>query len=428
MSGEVPAGPVAGVGYGRVEVLAGQARELSGQIAVLQARLASIAAEIETEPAGFLGGVTPRWWLGFEAGLTAGEARQSAVAAEASVSCPKVFEQFAVGRISLGTMVRLAPVASVGNQDAICDTIEHATPSQLEIFARDAARVIAADRPAPTDRLSWGYGRDGRWKIHGDLAPELGALAESALSVTRATLIRELAPAPDETAGLDCTDPTGVDVFTRAAETVLAAGAVDGRVPEAHQIVVHCDLDAFLAAHGVPTEAPVAAWIQGGGAVDPAFVGSILATSSIRYLLTTHRADPVFLTKASRVATPNQLRALWARDRCCQFGDCGSTRRLRAHHLTFWSHGGQTRLDNLVLICPKHHRRIHVEGWSLTRDPATGEVTTAPPHAPGRHRRRWHPPPPPQPPPVPARPPHHQGDHATHWARDIILTHWLPAA
>jgi hypothetical protein len=30
-----------------------------------------------------------------------------------------------------------------------------------------------------------------------------------------------------------------------------------------------------------------------------------------------------------------------------------------------WAEGGATRLDNLVLLCRHHHRRVHEEGWRL---------------------------------------------------------------
>ena len=32
----------------------------------------------------------------------------------------------------------------------------------------------------------------------------------------------------------------------------------------------------------------------------------------------------------------------------------------------FWEHGGCTDLDNLLALCPAHHRAIHVRDWTLT--------------------------------------------------------------
>jgi hypothetical protein len=37
------------------------------------------------------------------------------------------------------------------------------------------------------------------------------------------------------------------------------------------------------------------------------------------------------------------------------------------HHLLPWAQGGATDLDNLVLICHRHHWLVHEGGWKLVR-------------------------------------------------------------
>ena len=50
--------------------------------------------------------------------------------------------------------------------------------------------------------------------------------------------------------------------------------------------------------------------------------------------------------------------------------------QLYIHHITWYSHGGPTRLDNLVLLCRRHHKRLHTPGWHAKLLPdATLEVT-----------------------------------------------------
>jgi len=39
-----------------------------------------------------------------------------------------------------------------------------------------------------------------------------------------------------------------------------------------------------------------------------------------------------------------------------------------AHHIHHWAHGGETRLDNLVLLCRTHHRLIHEGGHEIVQD------------------------------------------------------------
>lgn len=39
-----------------------------------------------------------------------------------------------------------------------------------------------------------------------------------------------------------------------------------------------------------------------------------------------------------------------------------------AHHIQHWSTGGETRLDNLMLLCSQHHKLVHEGGFTLQRD------------------------------------------------------------
>jgi hypothetical protein len=60
-------------------------------------------------------------------------------------------------------------------------------------------------------------------------------------------------------------------------------------------------------------------------------------------------------------------RALGARDARCRFPGC-TARRCDAHHITHWSNGGDTSLDNLVLLCRWHHRLVHEGGFRVSCD------------------------------------------------------------
>jgi hypothetical protein len=50
-----------------------------------------------------------------------------------------------------------------------------------------------------------------------------------------------------------------------------------------------------------------------------------------------------------------------------------------AHHLKSWLLGGPTNVDNLILLCRRHHLRVHEHGWSLHLDHHTGIVTAQTP-------------------------------------------------
>ena len=76
--------------------------------------------------------------------------------------------------------------------------------------------------------------------------------------------------------------------------------------------------------------------------------------------------------RRTRTISPALRRALAARDRQCRFPGCGN-RRVDAHHIEHWADGGRTALDNLVLLCRRHHRAVHEEGYRITID-AAGEA------------------------------------------------------
>jgi len=39
-----------------------------------------------------------------------------------------------------------------------------------------------------------------------------------------------------------------------------------------------------------------------------------------------------------------------------------------AHHIEHWSSGGETSLDNLMLLCSQHHKLVHEGGFRIERD------------------------------------------------------------
>ena len=50
-----------------------------------------------------------------------------------------------------------------------------------------------------------------------------------------------------------------------------------------------------------------------------------------------------------------------------RFPGCPVTQRLHGHHVRHWAEGGETSLDNLVLLCPTHHRLVHKGGFDVQR-------------------------------------------------------------
>ena len=60
------------------------------------------------------------------------------------------------------------------------------------------------------------------------------------------------------------------------------------------------------------------------------------------------------------------------RSRGCRFPGCGRSFG-QGHHLRHWAHGGPTTLSNLAMLCRRHHRAVHEEGFQVVRQ-ADGEL------------------------------------------------------
>jgi hypothetical protein len=64
--------------------------------------------------------------------------------------------------------------------------------------------------------------------------------------------------------------------------------------------------------------------------------------------------------RQARLATPAQRRALWLTQQGCTYQGCSMPAQwCAAHHGVWWSRDGDTDLDNLYLLCPRHHTIVH---------------------------------------------------------------------
>jgi hypothetical protein len=83
-----------------------------------------------------------------------------------------------------------------------------------------------------------------------------------------------------------------------------------------------------------------------------------------------HDADGRVVEIGARTWTipPALRRALHHRDRGCRFPGCG-VRFGQGHHIRHWAQGGPTTLSNLALLCRRHHRAVHEEGFQVDREP-----------------------------------------------------------
>jgi hypothetical protein len=111
---------------------------------------------------------------------------------------------------------------------------------------------------------------------------------------------------------------------------------------------------------------PAGATTQDGQPVSASTVLRMLCQSPGQLLISARDGRPLDLGRTSRNADRRQRRALRVRDGGrCRFPGCTQRDRLIPHHSRWWSRGGRTDLDLLVLLCRSHHRAVHELGYDV---------------------------------------------------------------
>ena len=140
---------------------------------------------------------------------------------------------------------------------------------------------------------------------------------------------------------------------------------------------------------------------------------ALAAGGTWRRLITDPASGTVLDVGRTRYRPPAGLADLVrARDRACVFPTCHTPAEwCDIDHLTAWSQGGTTSLDNLVVLCEAHHRLKHTLGWALTRDQASGTLSW---HTPDKTVYQHHPD------STITRHPHKTGPHQHHTPSTVI--------
>ena len=248
----------------------------------------------------------------------------------------------------------------------------HLTPTTLPLFAEHETELLPTLFELPVAHVERVM---ARWQRHADAItdPEPSeprhGLHLSALASGTRIINGELTPVAGATiehalrlATVD--DPDGVpirpqsakqaDALVAIAEFFLAHRDHDTGIRHTPHVDIHVDLDTL--EHRAPGVSEF-----GDGTQIPRFeLERLLCDSHIGRIITRGGSVILDVGRRRRLVTPDQRRALIQRDHGCRAGNCGMHAwRCDAHHIRTWLNGGETDIDNLILLCSYHHHLIH---------------------------------------------------------------------
>jgi len=380
-----------------LERIGDEIAELSAHLDAATAHLLDLIREFDARGGWGTGFRSCAAWLSWRVGLDPAAARERVRVARALGGLPRLAQALARGELSYSKVRALTRIATPETEERLLVVSQAGTAEHVERIVRGWRWVDRAEEARDTEKRHRGRALhvyqddDGMIIVRGRLEPEVGALFVQALAAARETL-RPRAPSASSdmsTKNVPAEAPTVRDTWTGIgiadvstgnvapetptfeqqqadalgllAETALHHGLNPGAPAEHLQVVVHVDAPVL-------TDGPGQAVVEDGARVSVE-TAQRLACDASRVIM---RHDPdgrvTEVGARTRTIPPALRRALKHRDRGCRFPGCG-VRFGQGHHIRHWAHGGPTTLSNLTMLCRRHHRAVHEEGFDVVRLP-----------------------------------------------------------
>ena len=313
-------------------------------------------------------------WL---AQVSSSDYRSAARLARTSValrSLPALDHALGTGALTLDQVAAAAEHATPGTDAELARLAVGKPPSVIALAARTLVPPTVADDQALYERralsMTWTRGRR-ELAFCGRLPLEQGAAFEQAIWSTA-----------KQQRAVDKQHGTILD-WQQSAADALVTLARQGGGGEGGGGVKRSP--TTLIVHLSAEEPPL---LEGAGPLSPETAERLICDA--RRLALKPRGRDLVHSRVGRCASYAQQRALHKRSLHCQYPGCSATRELEAHHVVAVERGGRTELDNLILLCPRHHKllhdhRIHASGNAehpAFRDDSGRAITTNQPHAP----------------------------------------------
>ena len=307
-------------------------------------------------------------------------AREKVRVANALAELPKISKAFERGELSYSKARAMTRIADSNNEDYLLMIARHGTAWHVEKLVSKYSRAKrlqeteAANEQHASRELSYFYDDDGALVLNARLPAEQGALIVKALEMAmdkQFTVGAEGLPFGDpssrpgneidhgvndvsaETSEFELLSARRADALAEVAETYLNTEPSQASTADRYQVVVHVTAET---SH-----------IEDGPHVSAETSRRIACDASIVKLIKDEKGEPLSIGRRSRAIPPAIRRALRFRDSGCRFPGCTNTRFVDGHHIRHWADGGETSLDNLVLLCRRHHRLVHEGGFICER-------------------------------------------------------------
>jgi len=348
---------------------------LSAHLDAATARLLDLIREFDARAGWNTGFRSCAAWLSWRVGLDLGAARERVRVARALGSLPRLAQALTRGELSYAKVRALTRVATLETEERLLAVGKAGTADHVERIVRGWRRVDRQAEARETARrhasraLHVYPDEDGMVVVRGRLAPEVGAVLMQALAAARETLYRQTINVPAETFPADAPAETPTmaqqqaDALALLAETTLHHGIDPGAPGERYQVVVHVDAPVLA-----DSDAPGQSVLEDGTHVSAATSRRLACDASRVVMRHTQDGGLTEVGARTRTIPPALRRALHHRDRGCRFPGCGLP-FAQGHHIRHWAHGGPTTLSNLALLCRRHHRAVHEEGFQVDRQP-----------------------------------------------------------
>jgi hypothetical protein len=345
------------------ETLVALRREVDRQEAFAAELLA--AAHHRTIPAGDGSSSTPAW-VQSRTGQRYGDAKASLDAGLACESLPLTAKAWAQGEISTSAARTICRGQRPGHEDVYSSMeetlVDYAAGRDfrgLDAMIRHyQTRADALDDTEPAERNHLHPSHTGnRWFLDADYDELAGATIDEA--------IRAATDKPSED------DPRTAakrraDALTRICRFFLDHADLPVEGGEVPHVSIAVNWEGIR--DGLPST-------HSDVALTPADIMQLLCEANVSRIVVGPGSIPLDVGRATRHPSKALRRAVVMRDGGCRFPNCDRRPSwCQTHHVIPWFSDGETKLDNLVLLCDFHHHVVHKPGWRATFDGLTFEV------------------------------------------------------